>query len=268
MEVVTVLFTGLIALITPAGYVVDRGLEGAIRSQFKTVEQLQVRVDNAPSYQIIQGKADRVRIAGRGLFPIPELRIAALELELDRVELDPSSLGQRPRWTRPLQAGVRVVLTQTDLNQALRSPALTAQLRNLAISLPNFPQAQQVQRYDFLNPQVTFLHPNRFRFQVEFQEQGFPDKLLITLEASINVVAGSQIQITDPIARVNNELVPDRIVNSFVNGVNQQFDLRRLEISGLTVRVLKFNLKAGQEVELAAFVRAEANQMATLLTPP
>jgi len=38
----------LVYLVSPAGSVIDRTAENAIRSQFEKVEQLQVRVDNAP----------------------------------------------------------------------------------------------------------------------------------------------------------------------------------------------------------------------------
>lgn len=65
MEFFTILLSGLLGLVSPAGLVIDRTAESFIRSRFE-VEQLQVRVDNAPSHQLLQGKVERVLIAGRG----------------------------------------------------------------------------------------------------------------------------------------------------------------------------------------------------------
>lgn len=93
MEFFTLLVSGLLGLVTPVGLVVDRTAENAIRSQLAQVEQLQVRVDNAPTHQLLQGKVERVRVAGRSLqLKWQEVRIAALELETDVIELEPRSL--------------------------------------------------------------------------------------------------------------------------------------------------------------------------------
>jgi hypothetical protein len=94
MEFFTILVSSLLALVSPVGLVVDQIALNAIRSQFEKVDQLQVRVDNAPSYQLLQGKVERVRIAGRGL-QLKQIRIAAIELETDPINLDPRSLGQK-----------------------------------------------------------------------------------------------------------------------------------------------------------------------------
>jgi len=55
----TIILSGLLGLVSPVGSVIDRTAENAIRSRFEKVEQLQVRVDNAPSYQLLQGKVQR-----------------------------------------------------------------------------------------------------------------------------------------------------------------------------------------------------------------
>jgi hypothetical protein len=64
MEFFTLLVSGALGLVTPVGLVVDQAAVGAIRSQLAQVEQLQVRVDNAPTHQLLQGKVERVRVAG------------------------------------------------------------------------------------------------------------------------------------------------------------------------------------------------------------
>jgi len=113
VEFLTILLSGLLGLVSPAGSVIDRTAENAIRSQFEKVEQLQVRVDNAPVTSYCKASGG-VRIAGRSLqLKRQDLNIAALELETDPIDLDPRSLGQRqPKLKRPFQVGVRLVLTR------------------------------------------------------------------------------------------------------------------------------------------------------------
>src|SRR4028119_714304 len=94
MEFITILLSGLLAVLSPVNLVADKVTEGAIRARFNKIEQLQVRVDNAPNYQIVQGKVERLRIAGRGLWLTPDIRIGALELETDPINVDLQRLRQ------------------------------------------------------------------------------------------------------------------------------------------------------------------------------
>ncbi|MEP0869780.1 DUF2993 domain-containing protein [Trichocoleus desertorum AS-A10] len=257
MEFLTIFLSSLIALVSPAGLVLDRVAENAVRSQFESVEQLQVRVDNAPSYQIVQGKAEKVRIAGRGLFPLPEFRIAALDVETDPIDINPRGGGKGLKLDRPLQAGVHLVLTQADINRALSSPTVTKRLRDLGASALEDSEAQQVQRYDFLNPQVELLPNNRIRAKVELQEQGQSDRLQITVESGLAVVAGKRLQLVEPRISVNGEAVPQEILDPIARGVTERFDLDQLAGPAVTARVLQLKVVPEQQIDIVAFVRAE-----------
>jgi hypothetical protein len=64
MELITVLLSSFLSVLSFGGIVADQAAASAIRSRFSKVENVQVRIDNAPNLQIINGKADRVRVAG------------------------------------------------------------------------------------------------------------------------------------------------------------------------------------------------------------
>lgn len=249
MDFFTILLSSLLGILSPTGILVDRIAESQIRKQLVAAEQLQVRVDNAPSYQVIQGRADRVRIAGRGIFPIEEFRIDTLEVETDPVALQLKSR----KLEKPLQAGVRVVLTQKDIDRTLRSPFVTARLRNLGIQLLRR-QAGQVERYDFLNPQLTLLPQNRVRFQVELQEQGDPAKLKIVAEAEPQIVSGRSLQLNNLKIWVNDQLSPEPITRAIESLIRDRADLRKLEASNITVRILTLKLEP-ERLEIASFVQ-------------
>lgn len=262
MEFITILLSALLTFISPAGLVIDRAAENAIRSRLESVEQLQVRVDNPPSYQIVQGKVERVRIAGRGLRVTPDIRIAALEVETDPIDVDVQSLrrgGKTPplkALRSPLQAATRVVLSQEDVNQALRSPDITNRLRNLGSRVLDVPEAEQLQRYEIFNPRVEFLDNNRARFQVEVQERGYPERLAILVETGVEVIGGRRLQLTEPAVLVNGEAAPARVVQGLAVGISRRLDLQTFEKTGILARLLELKISPAQ-LEMAAFVRVE-----------
>lgn len=247
MDFLTILLSTLLGILSPTGIVVDRVAEAQIRKQLVAAEQLQVRVDNAPSYQIAQGRVDRVRIAGRGLFPVKDFRIDTLELETDPIAFQ---LKTR-KLEKPLQAGVRVVLTQKDIDRALRSPIITARLRNLGFQLLRRSQAE---RYDLLNPQLTLLPQNRVRLQVELQEQGDPAKLKIIAEAEPQIVSGRSLQLNNLKLWANGQESPAPVTQGIANLIRDRIDLRRLESSNITARILNLKQESSR-LEIASFVQ-------------
>ncbi len=257
MEFLTIVLSGLLGLISPVGIVVDRTAENAIRSQFASFGELRVRIDNAPSYQLLQGKVERLRIAGRSLqLKRQNIRIAVLELESDRIEIKPRTLTRKPQLKKPLQAGVRLVLTQEDINQALLTPQVIARLQNLNINLRDFANTRAKTVYNLVNPQVQFLPNNRLQIQAELQENRKSKPLLIKAESGVSIVNGRQIQLVNLVAQVDKVEVPPRLINVILNKINKRLNLRNLEGGRLQARILKLKISQG-ELEMAAFVRID-----------
>ncbi len=250
MEPLTILLSTLIGLISPSGLVLDRVAENTIRSRFVSIESLKVRIDNAPVHQIVKGRIDRLRLAGRGLSPIKDVRIEALELETDPIVLQ----GLRPKLAQPLQAGLRLVLKPEDLNQGLRSPLITTRLRNLGLRFLQRRDSQQLERFDFQNLRLECLPSHRIRLQAELQEQGYPDKLAIVAEAEPSIELGRTLKLVNPTLLVNGKSAPAQITNAIAQAVSRQLDLRRLEKSGITARIFKLQIDPTQ-IQLSAFVQ-------------
>ncbi|MGD1921307.1 MAG: hypothetical protein ACFCAD_21895 [Pleurocapsa sp.] len=55
MEVLTIVLSGLLSLVSGTGVIADSVAAGKIRSQIISVEQQRVRIDNSPSYSVAQG---------------------------------------------------------------------------------------------------------------------------------------------------------------------------------------------------------------------
>ena len=212
-----------------------------MQSQFTKVEQLQVRVDNSPSHQLLQGKVQKVRIAGRGLqLKQLNIRLAVLELETDPIDLDIPSLRRGSlKLEQPLQAGIRLVFVD--------------KLQNLGSNILQTHSRQQ-QRLQAVNPRVEFL-PNLLRLQVEPTEAKAPP-LAITVEMGLNIIAGQHIQIVDPVVYVNQEKIPQEIVDAIARNLNKQLFLANLEAYGIQSKILKLAI-AQEKLEIAAFVRLD-----------
>ncbi|MBE9032929.1 DUF2993 domain-containing protein [filamentous cyanobacterium LEGE 11480] len=250
MEFLAVLLSGLIAIISPINFGGEAIATQQLKKQFVTVENLTVRIDNTPSYKIAQGKIDQVRIAGKGLFPMRDLRIDTLEIETDPIAL----AGLKAKLAKPLQAGVKLVLTEQDLNQALQSPTIVNQLKQLGGQALGSQASEQIARYTFVNPRLALLSAQRIRVEVDLQERGYQDRLKLKIETDVTVQSGKSIQLTNTNITTNEQPIYAPLTRRLIAGVNQQLNLDRLEKSGITARILSLNFSQNQ-AHITTFVQ-------------
>jgi hypothetical protein len=271
MEWLTIILSSLLAAISPTGLILDRLAENKLRSQVEAVEQLAVRIDNVPSYQVLQGKVERVRLASRGIQPIPDLRIDTVDLETDAIDVDLSRLQQgksADALRQPLQAAIHVAITEADLNQALRSPKIQARLQQMIDELMPKQTEFALPRFTLLKAHLDFMGANRVQFQVQVQESATqtdkesktqtdkPETLDLVLEVGLNVVAGRSLELVEPKGTLNGKRLSSKLLKGFAQGLNKKLDLRNLENKGITARLLQFKIEE-QQMNLAAFIRLE-----------
>ena len=257
MEVVTVVLSSLLLLISPVGIVVDQVAENAIRSQLAGAESLDIRIDNGPSYQLLQGKVDKIRIAGRGISPIEGLRLAVAELETDPVDLEFNSLRNgEVVLEEAFQGAVHLVLTEEDVNAFLLSPFVQERLANINIGSLNPAQARERDRYKIANPTVDFLEGDRFKLSVELEDLVEGGGLMIEAETGLNIDDGARLMLVAPTLTVNGEVADERLVNLLLGNFSDRLNLQQLEQRGLTARVLNFST-VQDAVDLALCVRVD-----------
>lgn len=264
MEWLTILTASILALLTPVGLIVDKVVESRIREQVKGVETLAVRVDNVPSYQALAGRANRVRIASRGLEPIADLRIDTLEIETDPIDLKIDHLQSgskfRQALRKPLQGGVRFVLTAADLNRALASGKVKKILQKiLDRALP-----EQAPKFELIFATLDFDQRDRVQARIQLQQgEGEAQETLdLAVGVGVKIIAGRSLSLSDPQATLNGRKLSSRILNGFTEQFNEYLDARSLEKKGLWVRILQFKLEKGQ-LAVAGFVRVEPMEPAS-----
>jgi LmeA-like phospholipid-binding len=261
VELITVLLSSFLSALSFGGIVADKATEGAIRSRLSKVESIQVRIDNAPSLQILNGKADRVRMAARGLWLTPEVRIEGFELETDPISIDPKALQsdlnqlKLESLPKPLQAGVKIVVNEDDLNKALKSVTVLNRVQEVVRkSLNTFGNSAGI-IYTVENPQVRFLTGNRLGFKMTLSGSNDPTaKLDLDLETGVEIIGGRKIKLTNAQGTVNRLPLPNFVLQNIIDSVNEQADLAVLESAGLTARVLNVKVE-GKRLEVATFVR-------------
>ena len=268
MEIITAILTSLLAIASPIGVIVDQLAEEAILDQIAGAEELYVRLDNVPTYQIISGRVEHVRAAGRGVYPIPELRIAAVDLESEPIDVDLRSL-QRGELVldQPAQAALKLALEAEDLNNFLASERVQQFLNGLRFSLPGQNTARGVNRYGLENPSLRFLEGDRLQVAVNLQDRVLEENVAITVELGLAIVNGHRLELIEPVITANNEPVPNQLIRSFVDGLQPQLTLRQLEKLGITARVLGFEIR-DNELDIAVFARVEPDSPFLTRRPP
>ncbi|MEM8832452.1 MAG: DUF2993 domain-containing protein [Cyanobacteria bacterium P01_G01_bin.19] len=278
MEVLTIVISGLLSLASSGGAIVDFVAANQISSQIISVEEQKVRIDNTPNYAVALGKLQKVRIATRGVVIEPDLRIDVLELETDRVDLDLARLDLdsidriRESLKQPFQGAIRLVLTETDLNQALQSPETIARIQQFLNQAIADRAGSTNIRYQLLNLSLE-LHPNNrlgldlrlVRPVSNFESDRPPTsrsaransrELNMSLELGIEIDSGKKISLVDPKGTVNGRPMSSRLLNGFAEGISDRLNLDSLEQDGILARILQ--LEIGEDkVELASFLKLE-----------
>jgi hypothetical protein len=269
MELITILLSGITSLFALGGVVVDKNVEAAFRAQIDRAEQLQVRTDNAPNYQIINGKVDKIRIAGRGVWVSKDLRIDTLEVETDPIAVDLKTIqteGSNPSSSslkQPLQAAVKFKFNEGDLNNFLKSPETIARLQKMTTSTLGSVAGSLNKDYQITNPQIRFLGNNRLGIKTDLKDPNSSERLSVSLETGVSVVGGRKFQLVDPTAAVDGTPVPPFLLAGLTAGIGERLTLDVLEQRGLTARVLRFKVEP-QQLEVAAFVRTAGTKQAVL----
>ncbi|MDJ0590496.1 MAG: DUF2993 domain-containing protein [Pleurocapsa sp. MO_226.B13] len=277
MEVLTIVLSSLLSLASSGGVILDSVTANRISSEIIDIEEQAIRLDNSPSYQIAAGKLQKVRIATRGLRIKPDLRIEAFELETDRVDLDLARLSidsideLRESLDRPFQGAVRLVLTETDLNQALQSPEILAEIQTALNRFIIRKAGSTNIAYEIQDLQLELRPENRLglKFKLSRPQTNFESNpstasaadtssrnLAMVLELGIEVLNGKTIRLVNPEGTVNGRPMSSRLLNGFAEGISDRLSFESLESDGILARILQLEIDE-DKLDLASFLRVE-----------
>ena len=268
MELITIILSGFLSIFANGGWVVDSFAHKQLNSYVKSAETLAVRVDNSPNYQIAQGSIDRLRVAGRGVYLVSNLRIDSLELETDPIALDIANLSTKnlaqfqSSLQKPLQGAVSLVLTEQDLVTALQSEAVVAQLQLALNRLIAERAGSSAIAYKLLAPNIQLSPNNLVAIKITLIREGknLQDyqsrKLEIDLAMGLDVVQGKKIQLTRLEGTVNNRPISKRLLQGFAQGISDRLNLATIEKQGIFARLLQLEI-AEDTIKIVGFAQME-----------
>lgn len=279
MEILTIVLAGLLGIGSSGGIVLDQIAQNQIRSQVISVEEQVVRIDNQPNYRAAQGKIARVRIAARGVRIKPGVRIAALEVETDPIavksKLKVNSIEHlRESLVVPAGGGIKVVLTEEDLNQALQSKKIQEQLQKTLNRLIVSKAGSTNISYRLEDLQVALQPQNRLQVnfklsrptsKLSLESSSTPGtsgkkkpsrELAISLELTLKVINGKALHLLDPQGTVNGRPMSSRLLKGFATGISDRLNLNTLSADGILARILQLEIKE-DNLQLIGFLRLE-----------
>lgn len=275
MELITIVLSGILSTLSNVGWITEAIAENTLASNVESVEKLEVRVDNRPNYQLVNGKLDKLRIATRGILLRQDLRIDLLELETDPIFLDIKGLSNtnleevQNSLQQPLQAAARIVITEVDLTTALQSETLRQQLQEILNNLVAKRAGNTTRTYEVSDIKIDLLPGNRIQLELQLSRSGASQKsdreLAISLELGIKVIAGTRIQLVDPQGTVDGRQMSARLLGGFAEGISDRLNLTSLESLGILARLLQLEVTE-DKIELVAFTRIEPQSTREKLT--
>ncbi|MEI6380213.1 MAG: DUF2993 domain-containing protein [Cyanobacteriota bacterium ELA615] len=252
MEILTIVLASLFAVIAPAGVLLEGVLSSFISSNIHSAEKIALRIDNRPSYAVVSGHLDHLRIATRGIEPIEDIRLDVLEIESDPVDIDLGTLragNLRQSLRHSLQGALRIELKQSDLNKALASAKIKNKIEQL---LPK----EIAKQFAIVQINSRFLADNKISLNLQLKQIEDGRLWNLTLESKLKIIGGHTLQLLDPVGSLNGRKLSAKLLKNVVDGLNPQLDLTRLEKNGITARVLQLKLEDGL-LRLAFFVRLD-----------
>lgn len=218
----------------------DKVVELGISSQLDEVENLDVDIKTDP-LKLVQGQVDDVKIAGDGLVMKKDLRVDQLDMHMTGVAINPLSIALgKIELTKPTDATVRAVLTESDINRAFNSDYVRNQLQNLQVSINGQPTAISAQQVNFRLPgdrkvaiDATVSLPDNRTQQVAFSA-------IPAISSNGQTVALENVEYGE-----GEELSPE-LTAALVEQTSEILNLTNFDLEGMSLRIENLQVESGK----------------------
>ncbi|MCC5667716.1 DUF2993 domain-containing protein [Nostoc sp. CHAB 5784] len=110
--------------------VLSQGAEMMVSQGLDEVEKIDINVQT-DLFKIVQGQADGVSFAGEGLVIQEGIRVQEIKLQTDSIDINPlSALFGQIELNQPVNAIVRIILTEVDINRTMTSDFVRSRMQN------------------------------------------------------------------------------------------------------------------------------------------
>ena len=211
-----------------------------IRHLFTRSESVEVSVRCFPSSKLLQGSIDSFKMNGRGLVIRRQFRADEMSFETDAVSLDFGSvLKGEMNLKQPTQAIAKVVLTESDINQAFQADLVKQRLENL--SLPALTELSGGKPVSFTDVQLKLQSNNRIQL---FAQADLPNHGLVPVSLTSTLAVERRRRILFQNSQFEADSVPESLqtVSQTLTEIldkilNKMVDLDRFNLDGVTMRI-------------------------------
>jgi hypothetical protein len=197
--------------------------------------ELNLEIQPYSGFDLLSGKAEQIALHGEHVVYNQFLSLTALEVATHPETPLFVSLNRRPAVLRPLQATVKAVITEQDLNALFHTRKGRRYLSNIKLKMPPIGE----HRVDFLSP-VARIENDRLVFSALLNVTGAPLENALPIEASGRLIADPQegsLRLVD--LEIEAEGISDlRPLAGFVeNYFGQVLSYAKLKVKGHRVAV-------------------------------
>lgn len=230
----------------------NKAAEIGLTSQLDEVEKLDVDIETDP-LKAIQGQVDAVAIVGEGMVMQKDLRVEKMEMQVDRVAINPLSAAMgKIELTQPTQGKARVVLTEADINRAFNSEYIRQQLQATKINIDGQQMTVVPQQVDFQLPGEGKVSLNA---DIRLQETNETQRVAFT--AVPRVAAGGETVTLEDVQYGEGQQSPE-LTKALVDATSEILNLSNFDLEGISLRIKNLQIEAGK---IALIAEANVTQI-------
>lgn len=230
---------------------ISKAAEAGISSQLDAAEKIDIDIQT-DLLKIILGHVDSVAIAGQGLVMQKDIRVQEMELRTDSIDINPlSAIFGEIELNQPVDATARVVLTEPDLNRALKSGYVLSKAKNLPLNVDGEATTLEMQEMELILPEddkmifngKSLLHEKDKTQQLSFTSTFRPrTKQHPALLEAFHCKEGHSVSLEFTVA----------LMQKIKELVNSPY----FEIAGMAIRIKEMEVEAGRIIlQVQAHIR-------------
>ncbi|MBF2065471.1 MAG: DUF2993 domain-containing protein [Calothrix sp. C42_A2020_038] len=216
---------------------VSQAMETAIISQLDAAEEIDIDIQT-DLFKLFQGQAEGISVEGQGLV-IQDVRVQEVEVQTTGIAVNPlSAILGKIELNKPVNANVRLVFTEADLNRALTSNFVKSKMQKFDLNING--------EIISLIPQVfkiNLLELGKFRIagKVLIQKQGTIQPL--TFQAVARPRTHEQPIILESFVCAEDEGISLELATAFMQKMKELTQLPYLKLEDFAFRIKNLEIE-------------------------
>jgi len=216
--------------------------EVGVASQLNEAEDINVEIRTDPG-KLVQGKLDSVSISGKGLVMKQDLRMETLEVNIDKVEINPlRAVFGKIELVHPTDAEAQIILSEADINRALSSDYIQDKLHNLQMEVDG-----QAITVDLQESTVSLPGENKFVITADFFIKGQDEAKRLSATA-IPQIQENGHRISLEILSTEGQGLTSGLVVVLLDQLRNLLDLRNFDMPGMSLQMHQLEARSGKVI--------------------